>query len=89
MVVVTILLKFSKTEFRRKSKLRGRDNDITIVVHICIVLVNFQMSLTYPLSHFKFKRVPLQVPLISFLGLHPRKIIQNENKGWKNAYEIR
>ena len=45
MVVVTILLKFSKTEFRRRTKLRGRDNDITIVVHICIVLVNFQMSL--------------------------------------------
>ena len=62
MVVVTILLKFSKTECRRRSKLRGRDNDITIVARICMVLFNFQMSLVSIIS-LQVQKSPTASPI--------------------------
>lgn len=50
------------------------ENDILIVVHICIVLFNFQISLTSIIS------IHVQKNLVR---LHFRKIIQNENNDRK------
>lgn len=52
-------------EFRRRSEFRGRDNDITIVVHIHIVLFNFPMSFVSIISFHVQKNLASFIYFIS------------------------
>lgn len=58
------------------SRFGGRDNSITVIVHICIVLLSFKISF---ISIISFHKNPVRITYFTS-RTHFRKIIQNENK---------